>query len=54
MTLCVYALPYLLHVEILYVDTMCYDDIHEVTLAFPPWRGVTEWYQSLGYREVGG
>ena len=31
MTLCVYTLPFLLHVVILYIDTMCCDDIHEVT-----------------------
>ena len=33
------------HVEILYLDTRCCDDIHEVTLAFPPWQGVADWYQ---------
>ena len=33
MTLCVYTLPFLLHVVILYIDTMCCDDIHEVTPA---------------------
>ena len=43
-----------LHVVILYLDTMCCDDIHDVALAFPPWRGMTDWYQRLGYREVGG
>ncbi|GJX69536.1 hypothetical protein Tco_0305263 [Tanacetum coccineum] len=29
--------------SILYIDTMCCDDIHScLRLAFPPWRGVTE------------
>jgi len=23
------------------------------TRAFPPWRGVTDWYQSIGYSELG-
>ncbi|GJW69682.1 hypothetical protein Tco_0126599 [Tanacetum coccineum] len=31
------------HFSILYIDTMCCDDIHScLRLAFPPWRGVTE------------
>ncbi|GJZ43676.1 hypothetical protein Tco_0590931, partial [Tanacetum coccineum] len=30
------------HFSILYIDTMCCDDIHScLRLAFPPWRGVT-------------
>ncbi|GKD72424.1 hypothetical protein Tco_1330706, partial [Tanacetum coccineum] len=34
------------HFSILYIDTMCCDDIHScLRLAFPPWRGVTR----LGY-----
>ncbi|GJU55968.1 hypothetical protein Tco_1229682 [Tanacetum coccineum] len=31
------------HFSILYIDTMCCDDIHScLRLAFPPWRGVTD------------
>ncbi|GKF34862.1 hypothetical protein Tco_0108062, partial [Tanacetum coccineum] len=30
------------HFSILYIDTVCCDDIHScLRLAFPPWRGVT-------------
>ena len=36
MTLCVCTLLVFVHVVFLYVDTGCYDDIYEVTLAFPP------------------
>ena len=34
-TVCLYFTCFV-HVAYLYVDTRCYDDIHEVTLAFPP------------------
>ena len=34
-TVCLYF-TYFVHVVFLYDDTRCYDDIHEVTLAFPP------------------
>ncbi|GKA02155.1 hypothetical protein Tco_0674820 [Tanacetum coccineum] len=31
------------HFSILYIDTVCCDDIHScLRLAFPPWRGVTD------------
>jgi hypothetical protein len=47
---CAYVAPF-------HIDALCYIHVmlcYNVTLPYSALWGVTEWYQSRGYRELGG